>query len=68
MIASLAAQVDAGITHIREVVIVAHGNPLGLLSPVVDGVTKTNLKEFNKSRPSPWRCCRTICERGSSRR
>jgi hypothetical protein len=46
VIASLAAQVDAGITHIREVVIVAHGNPLGLLSPVVSGVTETNLKEF----------------------
>jgi len=46
VIASLAAQVDAGITHIREVVIVAHGNPLGLLSPVVSGATGANLKEF----------------------
>ncbi len=46
VIASLAAQVDAGVTHIREVVIVAHGNPLGLLSPVVSGATGANLKEF----------------------
>ena len=46
LITSLAAQVDAGVTHIREVVIVAHGNPLALLSPVVSGVTGTNFKEY----------------------
>jgi hypothetical protein len=46
LIAALAAQVDSGVTHIREVVIVAHGNPLGLLSPVVSSVSSTGLREF----------------------
>ncbi|NJD06133.1 MAG: hypothetical protein FIA97_06500 [Methylococcaceae bacterium] len=46
LMAYLAAQVDSGVTHIREVVIVAHGNPLGLLSPIVGGVTATSLREF----------------------
>jgi hypothetical protein len=43
---TLAAQVDSGVTQIREVVIVAHGNPLGLLSHVVNGVSATQLREF----------------------
>ena len=46
LITTLAAQVDSGVTHIREVVIVAHGNPLGLLSPVVSGVSATHLREY----------------------
>lgn len=46
LIATLAAQVDSGVTHIREVVIVAHGNPLGLLSAVVSGVSATDLREY----------------------
>lgn len=46
LIATLAAQADSGVTHIREIVIVAHGNPLGLLSPVVSGVSATHLREY----------------------
>src|SRR6478735_8169343 len=46
LITALAAQVDTGVTRIREVVIVAHGNPLGLLSPVVSGFSATRLREY----------------------
>ena len=46
LFAALAAQVDSGVTHIREVVIVAHGNPLGLLTHVVSGVSGTQLREY----------------------
>jgi hypothetical protein len=46
LITTLAAQVDSGVTQIREVVIVAHGNPLGLLSALVSGVSATHLREY----------------------
>jgi hypothetical protein len=46
MIDALAAEVDRGVTHIREIVLFAHANALGMLFPVVKGVTNTNLKEY----------------------
>jgi hypothetical protein len=46
LIDKLAADVDGGITHIREITILSHGNALGLLFPVLNGVTDTNLREY----------------------
>ena len=42
----LAAEVDGGVTRIREIVLLAHGNALGLLFPVVNGVSATNRREY----------------------
>ena len=34
------------VTHIREIVIVSHGNAQGLMLPVVNGATETNLPHY----------------------
>src|SRR5262249_53061636 len=39
----LAAEVDRGVTHIREITLLSHGNALGLLFPVLNGVTDSHL-------------------------
>ena len=46
MIEVLAAEVDSGVTRIREIVLLAHANPIGLLFKVVNGVSATNLREY----------------------
>jgi hypothetical protein len=46
LIDALAAEIDRGIAQIREIVILSHGNALGLLLPVLNGVTDTNLREY----------------------
>lgn len=47
LVAHLHAEVtERGVQQIREIVVVAHGTPAGLLFRVVEGVTETNLAEF----------------------
>ena len=47
LVAVLANDVrNAGVTHIREIVIVSHGTPHGLLLNVVNGVTATQHKKY----------------------
>ena len=38
--------VSAGVTRIREIVIVAHATPQGMMSPVMTGASATNLPEY----------------------
>jgi hypothetical protein len=46
LINKLANEVAAGVKQIREIVMVAHGNSQGLIVPLLNGVTDTNLKEY----------------------
>ena len=46
LIDALAAEVDRGVTHIREIAILSHGNALALQFPLFRGVTDTNLREY----------------------
>lgn len=46
LIDTLTADVDGGVTQIREITILSHGNSLGLLFPILNGVTDTNLHEY----------------------
>lgn len=47
LIAHLHTEGRAGsISHIREIILVAHGNAQGLIFPVVNGVSDANLQEY----------------------
>lgn len=46
LVGVLAGEADGDVARIREVVILAHGNPLGMLFPVLNGVTGTTLAEY----------------------
>src|SRR5664279_6506903 len=43
MIGALYAQVSGGVKRIREIVIVAHATPQGLMSPIFAGASASNL-------------------------
>jgi len=46
VIGFLAAEVDRGVTHIREIVLLAHANPIGMLFRVVHDVSATANREY----------------------
>jgi hypothetical protein len=46
LIAALFADVNAGITHIREIVIVCHATPQGMMPPVFASASATSLPEY----------------------
>jgi len=64
LINKLAAAVDGGVTYIREIVILSHGNALGLLFPVVNGVTETNLREYKYLTAFSLVCLQKDLEKG----
>jgi hypothetical protein len=51
LIEELHQDVTGGVTLVREVVIVAHGTPLGLVLPVLKGTSDTNLREYRYLTP-----------------
>jgi hypothetical protein len=60
----LAAEVDRGTTHIREIVIFAHANALGLLMPVLKGVLDANLREYKYVTAFSLACLQRDIEAG----
>ena len=64
----LAGEVDRGVTHIREIVLLAHGNSIGLLFPVVNGVPDTNLREYKYLTAFSLACLQKDIEEATSRR
>jgi hypothetical protein len=58
------AAVDGGVTHIREIVILSHATPIGMLFPVVNGVTKTNLREYKYLTAFSLTCLQKDLEAG----
>jgi hypothetical protein len=46
MIGALFAEVNGGVRRIREIVMVAHGTPQGLMPPIFASASRTNLPEY----------------------
>lgn len=59
MVETIAADIDGGgVTRVREIVVVAHGSPVGLQVPLVPGTSETTLAEYRALSAFSLACLR----------